>query len=211
MVPQVSTISKSKMQRALLAAVFGGALGLGLGAVIPQSALAAPDGGGAPLSAGAVSTIQAQLTASIGNVESQGLSGPALDAAISAAIAQDVVSDVSTFGGGAAGEIASITISTFGVSAVVIGTGLGEAAVQIAKTDPRAADRIAKVVAAEGTPGEPGAFAAVVSAAGDTQLAEIAGGAPEVEGTSGGVGVVFGGSTPPPPPAPPPCATPSCS
>lgn len=208
---QVVLVSKNRIQRALFAIALGSVFGVGLAAALPQPVYAAPELGGAPLSGNAVSTIQAQLAASIGNVNSQGLSGSALNAALAAAIAQDVVSDVSTFGANAAGEIASIVISSASAPAADVGTGLGEAAAQIAKTDLRAAEKIARVVAAEGGPGVPGAFAIAANLAGDANLAEIAGGAPALEGATGGVGVTFGGSTPPPPPAPPPCANPSCS
>lgn len=210
---RVALISKNRTQRTFLAIALGSAIGVGLvGAEIPQAAYAAPEPGDARLSADTVSTIQAQIAASIGNVGTQGLSRPALDAALSAAIAHDVETDVSTFGADSAGEIASIVISTAGAPAADIGAGLGEAAAQIAKTDFKAAARIARAVAAEGAPGEAGAFANAANLAGDANLAEIVGGAPALEVTTPGVGITFGGSAAtPPPPAPPPCANPSCS
>ena len=211
MVDRIAISSKKRFQRAVLTVALGGAFGVGLGVAIPQVAYAASESDGRTLSSNAVTTIQGQIQAAIGNVESQGLTGSALDAALSAAIARVVISDVSAYGH--SGEIASVVIATGGIPAVDIGTGLGEAAVQIAKTDTRAGDAIARTVANEGAPGEPGAFATASNLAGDTQLADIATGTPEVTGsTSGGVGITFGGSTPPPPPAPAaPCSNPTCS
>jgi hypothetical protein len=195
--------------RTILAVALGSSVGIGLGAMLPAYAATEPAGAG--LSSDAVANIQAQIKAAVGNVNSMGLTGAALDNALAAAIAQAVVSDVSTYGH--AGEIASIVIATNAAPAADIGAGLGQAAVQLAKTDFRAAAAIARAVANEGAPGEPGAFASTVNLAGDPLLAGIAQGTPEVTGsTTGGVGVSGSSSTPPPPPAPPPpCNNPSCS
>jgi hypothetical protein len=209
MVNQISAITKKRAHRAILAVALGGVFGLGLGTAIPQFAYAANEPAGASLSSDTAANIQAQIKAAVGNVSSMGLTGPALDDALAAAISNVVVSDVATYGH--AGEIASIVIASNAAPAADIGAGLGRAAVQLAKSDFRAGAAIARAVANEGAPGEPAAFASVVNLAGDPLLAGIAQGAPVVTGSTG-VGVTVGGSTPPPPPAPPPpCSNPSCS
>lgn len=208
---RIASISKTSVRRAVFAAALGCVFGVGPGAGIPQAAYAASEPAAGTLSADVVATIQAQIKTAIGNVESQGLTGAALDAALSAAITQEVVSDVSAYGH--AGEIADIVIATAGIPAADIGTGLGDAAIQLAKSDSRGADAIARAVRNEGSGDESTAFESAANLVGDTHLADIVKGTPEVTGsTVGGVGVTFGGSTPPPPPAPPPpCSNPTCS
>src|ERR1700733_7559857 len=140
MVNTIALNSRRRMHRTILTLALSGVLGIGLGAGIPQAAYAAPEPAGGSLSPDAIANIQAQIKAAVGNVNSRGLTGSALDAALSAAIAQVVVSAVMTFGH--AGEIASIVIASDAAPAADIGAGLGQAAAQFAKADFRAAAAI---------------------------------------------------------------------
>ncbi len=105
---------------------------------------------------------------------------------LAATIAVTTEGLIANYGPGAASAITSIIIATAGdegAPPASIGVGLGQAATQLALSNPAAATVIARTVANEGTADMGQSFASAVTASGDSaQLASMATSNPEVTG-----------------------------
>ena len=194
---------------------------LGAGTLSPQIAQADTTAAGAeianPLSPAAVTSIQSQLQAAINAVNAKGLTGAALDAALTSAVAQVMIEDAQMYGTGSAGEIASVILASTTIPPTDIGAALGQAAAELAATNFNPGKATAQAVANEGAPATVEACANAADRAGNHNIAEICEGQPVITGaTNAGLGGSVaantgGGGGVAPPPPPPACTSPSCS
>ena len=126
------------------------------------------------LTAAQVEDIQAEVQAAIDAVQAQAFtSQDEMDAAMGDAIANVTVRLVNAYGSEAAEEITLLVVATANAAEIagnVIGAGLGQAATQIAETDPETAIRIAEAVGAGGVEGILAAFNQTVVVYGRTEL-----------------------------------------
>lgn len=148
------------------------------------------------------------------------IAGKEQDAAVAAALAQLMQSEIVKHGSAAASAVTSTILaaaqdSTCHGSCDAIGMGLAQASYSFTLTkDMSTAVEIAKVVGAEGPACVGAAFTTELADLGAPQsLAAIANGSPEVTGATGVPGSTYVPTsiTPPPPPPPPPTIVPSTS
>jgi hypothetical protein len=187
----------------------------------------APIIGATQLSPGAVTNIQDQIQAVVEGVNSKKLIGADRDAAIAAAVAQIMIQSVRSYGANNTGQIASVILASTAVPLADIGSGLGQAAAQMAANNFGIGKATAQAVADEGNASAVGGCAHAAEQAGSHDVAKICEGPPTVTGSTigsttgsagsngaagfglGGVGANIGIV---PPAAPPPaCSGPSCT
>jgi hypothetical protein len=124
----------------------------------------------ASITAQQAATIQSNLTNAIAAINSSGLQGQALTAALQQAISQAVVVAVNTLGPQASASITSAVLATPAIASfpgALVGQALGRAAATVAANfGTAAAAAVATTVANEGPAGSQTSFSAAETAAG---------------------------------------------
>jgi len=137
---------------------FSTAVGVGTVAMMSAPAYAQ-----ASLTADQAAAIQTALTNALAGVNSQGLSGSALNSALQSAIAQVESSQVAALGASAAGAVTSAVLqdaANANVPPAVVGAGLGQASVTIASAE------VGTTIANEGSSSIINSFTSTASADG---------------------------------------------